>query len=166
MVSTGLNRFKPSKIEFMPANGINALNFSRFKPWFKPGGLNQLPTLTPPPPPNFDRTALLRLHGHAGRLLHKRHQHPGGRERPRGGPVGGDRALTAGAQPDRAGWAAARHPSVLSVPAAAVHRRQSGPALPQLVRRVDSLCSMYLPQLVGNGVWPCPPKRCRVGLSG
>ena len=30
----------------MPAIGINALNFSRFKPWFKPGGLNQLPTLT------------------------------------------------------------------------------------------------------------------------
>ena len=90
------------------------------------------------PPPNFDRTAVLRLHGHAGRLLHKRHQHPGGRERPRGGPVGGDRALTAGAQPDRAGRAAARHPSVLSVPAAAVHRRQSGPALPQLVRRGHS----------------------------
>ena len=29
----------------MPASGINSFNFSRFKPWFKPGGLNHLPTL-------------------------------------------------------------------------------------------------------------------------
>ena len=41
MVLTGLNRFKPGKIEFIPASGINALSFSRFKPWFKPGGLNR-----------------------------------------------------------------------------------------------------------------------------
>ena len=40
VVLTGLNRFKPGKIEFMPASGINALNFSQFKP----GGLNHLPT--------------------------------------------------------------------------------------------------------------------------
>ena len=42
VVLTGLNRFKPGKIEFMPASGINLSNFSRFKPWFKPGGLNHL----------------------------------------------------------------------------------------------------------------------------
>ena len=45
MVLTGLNQFKPGKTEFMPASGINLCNFSRFKPWFKPDGLNHLPTL-------------------------------------------------------------------------------------------------------------------------
>ena len=45
VVLTGLNRLKPGKIEFRPASGINLCNFSRFKPWFKPGGLNHLPTL-------------------------------------------------------------------------------------------------------------------------
>ena len=46
MPASGFNQFKPGKIEFMPASGINnAFNFSQFKPWFKPGGLNQLPTL-------------------------------------------------------------------------------------------------------------------------
>ena len=42
---TGLDQLKPGKIEFMPASGINAFIFCRFKPRFKPGGLNQL--LTP-----------------------------------------------------------------------------------------------------------------------
>ena len=41
MVLTGLNQFKPGKIDVMPASGINSFNFSRFKP----GGLNHLPTL-------------------------------------------------------------------------------------------------------------------------
>ena len=45
---TGLNWFKPGKTEFMPASGINLFNFSWFKPWFKPGGLNHLPTLLQP----------------------------------------------------------------------------------------------------------------------
>ena len=44
VVLTGLNRFKPGKIEFMPANGIKLSNFSRFKP----GGINHLPTLICP----------------------------------------------------------------------------------------------------------------------
>ena len=29
----------------MSASGINSFNFSRFKPWYKPCGLNQLSTL-------------------------------------------------------------------------------------------------------------------------
>ena len=41
----GFNRFKPGKIAFKPTSGINAFNFGRFKPWFKPGGLTHLPTL-------------------------------------------------------------------------------------------------------------------------
>ena len=45
MPASGFNRFKSGKIKFMPASGINLSNFSRIKPWFKPGGLNHLPTL-------------------------------------------------------------------------------------------------------------------------
>ena len=36
MPATGFNRFKPGKIEFMPVSGINAFNFSRFKPLANP----------------------------------------------------------------------------------------------------------------------------------
>ena len=34
---TGLNRFKPGTIWFMPAGDINAFNFSQFKPVANPG---------------------------------------------------------------------------------------------------------------------------------